>query len=95
MRTLKVTIRESGFLESVGRGFSGVSESHKQNCTAGNHQIEKASLKDGLPLLFYKEVLCGEAELIDLDEKDFKDREPKKRFSWNAFPRAFIPGAQQ
>lgn len=86
MRTLKVTIRESGFLESVGRGFSGVSESHKQNCTAGNHQIEKASLKDGLPLLFYKEVLCGEAELIDLEESIRKIANPQSGFLGMLFP---------
>jgi hypothetical protein len=86
MRTLKVTIRESGFLESVGRGFSGVSESHKQNCTAGNYQIEKASLKDGLPLLFYKEVLCGEAELIDLEESIRKIANPQNGFLGTLFP---------
>jgi len=86
MRTLKVTIRESGFLESVGRGFSGVSESHKQNCTAGNHQIEKASLKDGLPLLFYKEVPCGEAELIDLEESIRKIANPQSGFLGTLFP---------
>ena len=38
-----VTIKQTGFSESIGRSFSGVSASHKQNCTAGNRQTKKAS----------------------------------------------------
>jgi hypothetical protein len=32
-----VKIKQTGFSESFGEGFSGVSASHKKNCTAGNH----------------------------------------------------------
>jgi len=49
---MKVIIKKRGFSESVGLGFSSVSASHRKNCTTGNHPIEKASLKDGLPFYF-------------------------------------------
>jgi len=44
-----VKIKQTGFSESFGRDFSGVSASHQQNCTAGNRQTEKGKSEFGLP----------------------------------------------
>ena len=51
-----VTIKQTGFSESFGRSFSSVSASHKQNCTAGNHQTEKGKSGFGLPFFFLNSV---------------------------------------
>ena len=51
-----VKIKQTGFSESFGRSFSGVSASHKQNCTAGNRQTEKGKSWCGLPFFFLNRV---------------------------------------